>query len=148
MKEKLKLYIERIREDSELIEEELDPSFIDIQEQDIRFEKPISVTGEAYVTDDWLIIRISIKTEGKLVCALCNEPFIFPIDIQDMVENEPLDQVTDGVYDLLPLIRDSILLSMPFYPQCGITECNNRTAIEPYLKKERSPEENSPFKDL
>lgn len=148
MKEELKLYIERIRDDSELIQEELDPSFMDIKEKDVRFEKPIVVTGEAYVTDDWLIVRLSIKTEGKLVCALCNEPFIFPVDIEEMVENEPLEQVKDGVFDLLPLIRESILLAIPFYPQCGMTECNNRTVIEPYLKKERSPEENSPFKDL
>ncbi len=149
MKEKLKIYIERIRDgNTEELAEKLSPAFMEIEEQDVSFKSPIEVMGEAYVTDDFLLIRMSIKTEALLTCALCNEEFSFPIDIEDMVQEEPLEEIRDGVYDLLPLIRENILLAIPFYPQCGIDSCKHRSEIEPYLKKERPPEETSPFKDL
>ncbi len=149
MKEKLKIYVERIREGNiETIDEKLPPDFMENKEQDVSFKSPIEVAGEAYVTDDFLLIRMSIKTEAVLTCALCNEQFCFPIDIEDMIQEEPLEEIKDGVYDLLPLIRETIFLEIPFYPQCGITACTRRKEIEPYLKKERPAEENSPFKDL
>ncbi len=150
MKEKLKVYIERIRDGaSDEINETLQPKFMDVNEKELAFEKPITLIGEAYVTDDYLIVTLSIKTEVELVCAVCNEPFSFDVAIDNMMHEEPLEGIKDASFDLLPLVRENILLSIPFYPQCGLTSCKNRDAIEPYLKKAGpAAAENNPFKDL
>ena len=149
MKEKLKIYVERIRDNSEEIEETLAPTFMEVNENELTFEKPVTLSGEAYVTDDYLIATLTIKTEVELVCAVCNEPFVFEVEIDNMMHEEPLETIKDGTFDLLPVVRENILLAIPFYPQCGITECKNRDSIEPYLKKGGTPApENNPFKDL
>lgn len=155
MKEHVKVYVERIRDgEMESIEETLAPRFMDIHEQEMRFEDSVHIAGEAYVTDDWLIIQLAIQTKVHLICSVCNEPFVLDIDIPDMVHDEPLENIRDASFDLLPLVRESILLAVPFYPQCGITTCNRRHEIEPFLKKEGDVEEaaeehgHNPFKDL
>lgn len=154
MKDTRKVYIDRIREDEpEEINETLAPLFMDIQEKEMRFESPVTMEGEASVTDDWLILRLNIQTQVELVCSYCNEEFTFDIDIQDLVHDEPLENIRDGTLDILPIVRENILLAVPFYPQCGITVCKRRKEIEPYLKKatdsqEKAEEGNNPFKDL
>ncbi len=155
MKENLKVYIDRMRDgETEEVDETLEPSFMDIHEKEMRFEDPVTLEGEAYVTDDWLIVRLSIQTKVHLICSVCNEPFEFEIDIQNMVHDEPLENIRDASFDLLPLVRESVLLAVPFYPQCGIDVCSKRHEIEPFLKKDGSsdeePEEHghNPFKDL
>ena len=156
MKDIVKVYVDRVRDgNTDEISEELPSSFMDVHEKDIRFEAPIFLTGEAYVTDDYLIVSLTIETEATLICSVCNEPFTFAISIHNMMHEEPLENIKEATFDILPLVRESILLEIPLYPQCGITSCNRREEIEPYLKKEQSPEQeesqpngHNPFKDL
>lgn len=155
MKEQVKIYVDRVRDgEVDEVSETVSPVFMDIQEQEMRFNDPVTLEGEAYVTDDWLIIRLTIKTKVTLVCSVCNEPFEFIIDIQDMVHDEPLENIRDSSFDLLPMVRESILLAVPFYPQCGLTVCKQRKNIEPYLKSskpivEKTEEHgHNPFQDL
>lgn len=155
MKDHIKVYVDRIRDGEEdEISETLAPSFMDIHEEEMRFEDPVTIEGQAYVTDDWLIINLAIQTTVQLVCSVCNEPFSMAIDIQDMVHDEPLENIRDGHFDILPLVRESILLAVPFYPQCGLTVCNKRKEIEPFLKHDKPAVEeakeqgHNPFKDL
>ncbi len=149
MKEKLKIYIERLRDGkTETISETLAPSFMEVSEQEVHFEKPILLSGEAYVTDEWLILTLTIQTEATLHCALCNDAFGYDIAIEHMMHEEPLENIRDGTFDLLPLVRESILLEIPFYPQCGATECLKRGEFERFLKKEGDKTAQMPFKDL
>jgi uncharacterized metal-binding protein YceD (DUF177 family) len=146
MKEKLNLYIERIRDDTETLSETLKPTFMDVEEKDVLFQDPIELKGEAYVTDDYLIIRMSIHTKARLVCSFCNNSFTFDIDLPNFLHEEPLENISGATFDLLPLVRETILLALPMYPQCGLTSCNHRDEIEPYLKKQSAS--NNPFMDL
>jgi uncharacterized metal-binding protein YceD (DUF177 family) len=156
MKPTLKIFVDRLHGGkSELITEELDPGFMDISEKEVAFKDPIKVEGEAYLAEDWLIVRLSIIAHATLQCALCNDTFRFPIHLQDMMHEEPLENIREATYDLLPLIRESILLEIPFYPQCGITKCNKRQEVEKYLKKEPKVQEekkgingHKPFQDM
>ncbi len=155
MKEKLNVYPDRIKDgNTDEIAHELESSFMDVHENEMRFKDPIFIEGEAYVTDDWLIVSLSIQTQVQLICSVCNTDFSFDIDIQNMMHEEPLENIRDGSFDILPVVRDNILLAVPFYPQCGITTCLRRAEIEPYLKKETPKEDeiqehgHNPFKDL
>lgn len=147
MKDTLKIFVERIRDgEPEEIQEELLPLFMDIHEEEMRFEHKVALEGTAYVTDDWLILRMHIQTKVQLTCSVCNNKFEFEINIQDFMHEEPLENIRDKVFDILPVVREHLLLAVPFYPQCGITTCLHRKEIEPYLKKDHPS--NSPFKDL
>lgn len=155
MKDHIKVYVERIRDgEVEELSEMLAPDFMDIHEQEMRFMDPVVLKGQAYVTDDWLIVSLHIQTAVQLVCSVCNEPFCYAIDIHDMVHDEPLENIRDGQFDILPLVRENILLEVPFYPQCGLTSCKKRSEIEPFLKQDKPPVEkaeehgHNPFKDL
>lgn len=156
VKQTLKIFIERLRDGkTQSIAEDLNPSFMDVKEQDLLFEQPIHVHGEAYLAEDWLIVKLTIETQAKLYCAVCNEPFNFAIKIQEMMHEEPLENSRDAAFDLIPLVRETILLEIPFLPQCGTLKCNNRQEVEKYLKKEKhSPDADmpvnghKPFQDL
>jgi len=156
MKQSVKIYIERLRGGkNEEILEKLDPAFLDISEKEVAFKEPIEVKGEAYLAEDWLIIRLSIVAYVELQCALCCERFRYAINLEDMLHEEPLENIREATYDLLPLIRESILLEIPFYPQCGITKCNNRQEVEKFLKKDNKVSEepkgingHKPFQDM
>lgn len=146
MKQSYKIYVDRIRDgETESISEQLQPDFMQVHEKEMRFADPITFSGEAYVTDNWLIVRLKVATKVQLTCSVCNETFTFSIDIPDMVHEEPIENIRDKVFDLLPTVRENILLEVPFYPQCGITKCQNRSSIEPFLKKEHG---HNPFKEL
>lgn len=147
MKENVKIYVDRIRDgEAEAIQEQLTPLFMDIHEDEMRFHDTVSLEGTAYVTDDWLILRLNVHTTVELTCSVCNSKFNFEIAITDLMHEEPLENIRDKTFDLLPVVRENVLLAVPFYPQCGITSCLHRKEIEPYLKKDHPT--NSPFKDL
>lgn len=156
MKQTLKIYVERLRGGStEQISEVLDPAFMDIAEKELVFSQKIEVEGDAYLAEDWLIVTLSITAFADLHCAFCNDSFCLPISIKSLIHEEALDTIRDASFDLLPLIRESILLEIPFYPQCGITKCNRRQEIEGYLKddtkipqKPHDANGHQPFQDL
>src|SRR5262245_26778924 len=136
MKHPLLVYIERLREGKvEWIEEKIDPVRLDIQEEGLICKEPIDVTAEVYLVDTWLIVKMSFSACVMLSCSFCNEPFVFPIEVKDVQFEETLEEIHGAVFDLLPLIREALLLEIPFYPQCGHTVCRNRNEVEKYLKK-------------
>lgn len=150
------IYIERLRSGkSQAINVSIDPAFMDIQEKELVFKEPIIAIGEAYLADDWLIVRLQIAAFAELRCAVCNDLFRYPISIQEMTHEEPLENIPEKTFDILPLLRETILLEIPFYPQCGIDKCKNRNEVEKYIKKESdgknghpSPGVNRPFEGL
>lgn len=139
MKRPLLVYIERLREGKvEWIEEKIDASLLSIEEEGLVCKEPVEVTVEVYFVDTWLIGKISLSAQMTLSCSFCNEPFVLPITIKDEPFEESLEEIRDGVFDLLPLVREALLLEMPFYPQCGQTVCLNRNEVEKYLKKKEA----------
>ena len=153
MKKQLPLYIERLRQGRvQEINEILDPLPLDLIDNEIAAVEEVVATGEVYLADPYLLIKLTLKTEFTLLCSVCNEPFQFPVEIVQMLYEEPLDEITDGVFDLLPLIRETLLLEIPFYPLCAGSTCHNRADVEKYLKKHTGEGENharyTPFENL
>ena len=155
MKENLKVYIERLQgSKTQKIDEILNASEISLQDDGLKFKDPIHVEGDAYVTDEWLIVQLHIHTQVIIPCALCNEAMTLELSCANFIEEIPLDEIRGQVYDLAALIREAILLEIPFYPQCGGTSCLNRDKIEKYLSKEskskkgKKEETHNPFRDL
>ncbi|TMK86320.1 MAG: DUF177 domain-containing protein [Actinobacteria bacterium] len=72
-----------------------------------------------------LLVSGSLEGTMALVCARCLKPIesAFRIDVQELFAPgaTPTDDeypVTDGSVDLEPMIRDAVVLAMPFAPLC------------------------------
>lgn len=152
MKQPFRIYVDRLRSGGEeAISETMTPSFLDLKESDeILATKPLSVEGKAYVAGDFLILSLHIVAELKLKCALCNEFFSLRVDLPHFIHEEALDEIKHGVFDFGELVRETILLEIPFYPQCGGSECLNRESVEKYLKTKEDTEEEGyhPFQNI
>ena len=155
MENPLLIYVERLRDGkTESIEEQIDPSLLDISDEELVCNESISVSAEVYLVDIWLIVKISFSATVVLPCSLCNEPFVLPIVVEEQLHEEPLEDIKGGIFDLMPLIREALILEIPFYPQCGMTFCRNRDKVEKFLKKNKEEgldsagEHYLPFEDL
>src|SRR6185295_13577109 len=124
--------------DVEEIDVQLSAQAIDlVNEQELKIAEPIKVHLRAFVAEESLICSLEIEVLLELPCSLCREPFSFPLHILEYTHEEPLSQIKHGMFDAGPLVREAILLEIPFYPQCGGKECKNRASVEKYLKKEK-----------
>jgi uncharacterized metal-binding protein YceD (DUF177 family) len=151
LRHSLLIPIERLRVSGvEFIRDELDPAGLDISDEELVCKGPISIEAEISLVDIWVLVKLSLKATLIIPCAFCNETFVFPIKIEHFQHEEPLEYLSKDVYDLIPLIREVIILEVPFYPQCGGKTCRNRKALEPFMRPEGSSEEEGyqPFKDL
>jgi len=148
MKKQLPIYIERLRDGRiEHVQESIDSKMLDISDADAKFSERVAVSAKAYTADDFLLVELTISAKAELMCSVCNEPFFYPIEIRNAIFETALDEITDAVFDLYPLVRECVLLEIPFYPQCAGASCKNRESLDRYFKNDASKEsENTLFK--
>jgi len=145
-----KIYIEQLREGVEKpIHQELDPSFLDVHEEDLTFIAPVKLTGVVYTADDELIFNWNIQTEALVACSICNQKVEVPILITNFYHAEPIEQIKTGIFDYKELLRETILLEVPSFAECE-GNCPRREEIARYLKEPEKggPEGYQPFADL
>jgi len=152
MEETHKIYIDRLRKGaSEQLDLSLSPSFMNVEEKDLLFDKPIEIKGEAYLAESDLIFKISINTEAKMTCSICNKLSPYQIEIKDLTHVVPIEEIKGHVFELPPFIREAILLEVPFVVECSNGKCPERSQIQKFLadpKKKQTEEGYRPFKDL
>jgi uncharacterized metal-binding protein YceD (DUF177 family) len=139
----------------EEISEIIDPTFLGLEKSDeVKTGEPVKVTGKAYIAGDYLILSLHIVARLQLPCAICNEGFVLPINLDHFVHEEPLEEISKGLFDYGELVRETVLLEIPFYPQCGGKSCLNRDSLEKFLKssekreKEAQNEGYQPFQNI
>lgn len=149
-----KIFVEQLRDGhTEVLSGQLSPNFLEVKEEDLRFEDLIEVEGEAYLADNELIVHLNIKTLATLPCVICNQPVKVEEEIKNFYHAEPLENIKSGIYSLQGLIRESIVLDAPSFAECE-GRCPQREDIAKYLKDpNKSIDSNSedgyqPFADL
>ena len=157
MKDELVVYVDRLVGGKvEDVSCTIDPSFIDVQENDCQFLNPVAINGSFYLTNDHLIGNLKVKTFLTMPCSICDEKFPFPISIEDYYITEPLENIPSGLYYPHDGIREAILLEAPGFCECNNGNCPNRLAIANYMRpnkeelKDQKKDAQSylPFKDL
>jgi len=148
------LYVDRLGDgDKEKIQEIASPEFLDIHEKELSFPHPVSITGEAYLVDQDLILHLKISTDAYIPCRICNDPVKVPIIIEDFYHAEPLQEISSKLFDYTDLLRDAILLQIPPFAECRDGNCPERESVSKFLKKTspaKGPSEPNyfPFSDL
>lgn len=141
-----KIYIDQLRDGrTEKIDEVFDPAFMDLQEEDLKFSDPIHVNGEAYLTNDSLVLCLKVKTFATILCAICNNPVKVELKINNLYHVVLFEDIKTGIYNYKELLRESILLETPMYVECGLGKntCPHREEIKKFLKTEEIKNSNA-----
>ncbi len=143
------LYIDRLKGGkSEKIEGVFTPKELDLIDDSVHFKSDIQLQGEGYVAEDELLFRFSLETEVELPCLICNEPVKYPIVLKGVYKAFAIDQIKGGVCDIVPAIREEILIALPSFVECGEGACPSRKELKQYLKAEGEGDVYHPFSDL
>lgn len=153
MDDVFKIYIDQLRNGhEEEIHETLDPSFLEIQEDDLVFDQPVQLDGEAYLAEHELVFHWDIRTEAVIPCSICNEPVRVPIHIHKFYCSEQTREIKSGIYNFKDLLRETVLLEVPPFAECEGGHCPKRLQFQKYLKEApEDPNEEEgyhPFADL
>jgi uncharacterized metal-binding protein YceD (DUF177 family) len=151
--EKFKIYIDRLKDGhTEEIDITVLPTFIEVKEEALSFPNEVSISGQAYLTDEHLITNLNIETSALLSCSICNNPVQILVTIHNHSLAEPLEEICSPIYDLTNEIREAILLEIPQFVECNKGNCPERVIIKKYLsdpsQTNSSNPSHFPFADL
>jgi len=143
------LYIDRLKGGkSEKIEGVFTPKELDLLDDSIRFISDIQLQGEGYVTDEDLIFHFSAQAEVELPCLICNDPVKTKIALNGIYKTFEKDEIKGGICDIVPAVREEILLAIPEFVECGEGKCPSRNELKQYLKAEGEGDVYRPFSGL
>lgn len=135
----------------------LDAAFLDLSEKDeAKASGPVSLEGICSLVDEYVVLQLSIKAQFLLPCAMCNEPFTYEVFIENLCHQEHVGDKRHPTWDFSEVIREAILLELPFFPQCGQAEnqkkCLRFDEVKKYLVSQKSDaqqdEVHTPFKEF
>ncbi|EKE08447.1 MAG: hypothetical protein ACD_17C00162G0002 [uncultured bacterium] len=142
------ILIDRLKNGAvEKIAQELDSSLLGPDEEDLKFSFPVNVLGEAYLTDDHLIIHLKVETKIFMPCAICNQMVSADLKVDHLYQAIPIEEIPSAVFDYKQLLREALLLELPKTVECNQGKCPERELVEPYLRKDWD-KVNFPFADM
>ncbi len=151
MKEECLIWIDRLKNgQTQKINESLNPSFLKIEEDDLKFTSPVPVQGEAYLSNEELIIRLKASTQAMMPCIICNKLITIDLVLDGFYHVQPTNEIPGAIFDYQELLREALLLELPRYVECNQGKCPDRPSIAPYLhsNKQQKQEIHFPFSDL
>lgn len=136
MQEAFNIYIDRLTEGNvELIEESVDPSFLDVTDGNLFFPEKILFDGSAYLAENHLILSLNLSTRYQTFCKICNELILLPFSLKGLYITEDIESIPSKIFDLKEPLRDAILLEIPLYGECE-GGCPMRKDLNKYFKQE------------
>jgi len=140
----LTIFIDRIKDQPVFFCQTLPSSLLETY--DLTFDPSFSVEGQAYLTEDHLIVKIKeAKAFVYIPCSICNEPVKVPLTLSNFTHAESLDEIK-GSFSVVSLVREELLLKVPKFAECN-DSCPERKTLTNYLKK-NTPHHQLPFADL
>lgn len=140
------IWIDRLKNGQrQKIDESFAPDFLDLREEELKIHSPVIVQGDAYLTENELILHYSAKTQFAMPCAICNQMIEVDLSIKDCYHAEPLEDITSGIYDYKEVLRESLLIELPKYVECTEGKCPERETIAPYMRQKQKEEPNTHF---
>ncbi|QZA59122.1 hypothetical protein [Candidatus Rhabdochlamydia porcellionis] len=139
MKE-LHIYIDRLKTGQiDKISESISSDFLEIDEQDLVFDKIFKIEAEAYLANDHLIIQFTLNISAFIPCSICNKMTENFLKLDNTCFSIALSEIKGAIFDFTDEIRSTILNLVPSFSECNQGNCPDRSIIKKYL--------NSPVKD-
>lgn len=113
------------KEDQHLIGE-LDPAAMEFMVEDemIDLDSPLTYDLEAQLAEDDVLVTGTVGISLRCQCVRCLQDFEFRIDLRDWAAHLPIRgedkvEISGDTIDLLPIIREDVLLAFPQHPLCS-----------------------------
>lgn len=154
MNEAFKIYIDQLKDgQSEELSETFTPDFIEVKEEDLNFNDPVQVEGEAYLADNDLVLHLDVNTLATIPCAICNCEVKVPVELNNFYHTVPEAELKTGIYNFKEMLRENILLATPLFAECNEGQCPERTELKKFFRDTNSPDNSGdegyhPFADL
>jgi hypothetical protein len=152
MIEEFKIYIDRLKDGSvQKVEGAFDPTVLGVAEEHLQFLHPITIDGEAYTTDDHLVINLSAETFATMPCSICSESTTTSVSCDHAYITVPLEEIKGAVYDFGHALREGLLIEVPHATECHEGNCPGRKTLEHFFRvKEENVDKptHSPFKNI
>lgn len=144
------LYLDHLQPDEELtVSCTLDPIFLELSvEDEAQPLKPVVVEGVCSLVDGCVMLDLLVHAFFSVRCALCNETFEYEVRLDRFRHQEMMENIDQRKWDLRGLLREAIVIELPFFPLCGGNECLHKDEIRKYFAshlEEKEEEKSSPF---
>ena len=146
-----KILVDRLKGGQvEKIQGFFDPVFLGIEEKELVFSSPVEVKGEAYLSEEHLVLHLSGATEAKMPCAICNQMIAVPLKVTNFYHTEPIESIVGAIFDFSEPLREALLIELPKVVECQGGQCPERTALKPYMRSKKRSNNTTyyPFSDL
>lgn len=146
---KTEIYIDRLKDGARERFSGLVPSDPLLpKEPELSFDPTISVSVDAYLAGDHLILILSAETAAYLPCSVCNGPVRVPLLLKNLSHSEPIEEIPSSIFDFSELLRSELLLAVPHLAECG-GNCPNRVLLQKPLRETKTePHTHFPFSEL
>ena len=151
MQEMFKIWVDRLKGGQvQKISRSFEPSFLEIDEKELKFRAPIQVDGEAYLADQHLVIRLKARTTATLPCVICNKMMDMELKVENFYHAVGIEEIANAVFDFAAPLREALLIELPNYFECREGNCPERESLAPYLRlsPKTDAKKNFPFADL
>lgn len=131
------IYLDRLKDGKEYTHEgEILPGNCGIVDEkgEYTFSFPLLFKTRAYITDDVLILEISLETKATLFCKICTEPVEMALFVEKSCKTVPVSACRDRKYDYQADIREEVLLAIPHFIECSGGECPSRPTFKTFLR--------------
>ncbi len=148
MKDIFQIYIDRLKESELIIDANAQLDF-KIDEKELKMNSKVQISGNAYISENFLVVSLFAKTQYQKPCIICNEFATLDLVVEDFFLTVPLSEIKDKVYNFSEELRISLLLKIPHFIECNEGSCLQRKNLEKYLKKSKeNPNDYFPFETL
>lgn len=136
MGDEFRIFCYRIKEgQKEQIRESFSPAFLGVAEEELAFLAPVQVQGEAEFVEDTLVLHLHIETEATMPCAICNQKVEVKLEIPDFIHSVERSEIKGDVFDFTEVLREAILLELPYRAECNLNNCPERESISKYISR-------------
>lgn len=132
MESALDIYIDRLAKGEEVIDTVIDPAALQATDPFLSFNKPVHVTGRAYLAENFLLLHFNISSFYSVPCKICSEWMEKEIVSKDTYLTIEIAQIPSRVFHALAEIRELLFLAIDEYHEC-IGGCPQREKIQQYF---------------
>jgi len=141
-----KILIDRLKGGhTQKIDEEFAPTFLGADEPELQFRSKVKVKGEAYLTDEHLVIHLKAGTKVLMPCAVCNAMIEARLEADNFYHAQPIEEIRGAVFDYSEALREALLIELPKTVECNGGNCSGRMGLKPYLRSEDRSEKTTYF---
>lgn len=112
----MKIKVDRISPQGLVVEEQVSPDVLGLSEGDIRLNGALKVRAQVSRVSDEIFVDLQLDGGLVMTCSRCLEEIHLPL--HKKTQHEYSFDKTQLVIDLIPDIRDDLILDFPIQPLC------------------------------